>query len=53
MNGCLSLTVDVQSRLLLTLMASMFMFSLSNFDTSLLLFLKGHVEEPVNSNGMF
>ena len=36
-------TVDV----LLTLAISMFMF-LSNFDTCLLLFLKGNVIEPVN-----
>ena len=36
-------TADV----LLTLVIYMFMF-LSNFDTCLLLFLKGHVIEPVN-----
>ena len=37
---------------LLTAVIGMFMFY-REFDTSLLLFLKGHIYKPVNSDGMF
>ena len=37
---------------LLTFVIGMFMF-IGNSDTSLLLFLKGHVDKPVDSDGLF
>ena len=39
--------------MLLTFVIDMFMFVIGNSDTSLLLFLKGHVDTPVNFDGMF
>ena len=37
----------------LTSMIDMFYVLIGNYDTSLLIFLKVHVDKPVNSDGMF